>query len=126
VEYSVVKGRVLFKGTPLPGGQLAFHSAKGTSAAGTAVIDESGNYSINSPEGDVKITVDNQMLMPGAAREKRIAEKMGAGPRPGGPQPTEVKGKYVPIPAKYLSPETTDLTYTVKKGEQTHDIELKE
>ena len=30
----------------------------------------------------------------------------------------------VPVPDKYHSPETSGLTYVVKRGEQTHDITL--
>jgi hypothetical protein len=123
-EYSVVKGQVRYKGSPLPGGELAFHPAQGEGTAGTAVIDENGNYSINAPQGEVKITVDNEMIRTGGPRQHAASQKMGAGPRPGGPQPTEIKGKYVPLPAKYRSSETTDLRYTVTKGEQTKDIEL--
>jgi hypothetical protein len=125
VEFSVVKGRVLYKGTPLPGGEVAFHPAQGEGTSGTAVIDETGNYSINAPQGEVKITVDNDMLRPGGGMKQHSASQgKGAGPRPGGPEPTVVKGKYVQLPAKYRSPETTDLRYTVTKGEQNKDIEL--
>ena len=34
-------------------------------------------------------------------------------------------GKYVPIPPRYRDPEKSGLTYTVRAGSQTHDIELR-
>jgi hypothetical protein len=126
-EYSEIKGQVTFKGTPLPGGELAFHSTQEGVPAATAVIDESGNYSIRAPQGEVKITVDNEMLRPGSgARQHAPSQMKGAGPRPGGTDPTVIKGKHVPISPKYRSLDATDLKYTVTKGEQTKNIELTE
>lgn len=119
VEYSKVSGRVLYNGNPLPGGSVAFVASQETSSG---IIDENGNYSVNAPVGEVKIAVDNQMLLPGVGMQKRLAQKMGAGPRPGGPDLTTIKGKYVPIPPRYYTPESSGLTYIVKRGEQSYDV----
>jgi len=82
-------------------------------------IDENGDYQIKAPIGEVEISVTNRMLQPRGA----VA---GAAPRLGkaqaGDQP--VKGRYVQIPPQYEDPHTSGLKYTVKKGSQTHDVEL--
>ena len=36
--------------------------------------------------------------------------------------PAKPAGTYVPIQEKYCSIDTSGLSYTVKKGDQTHDI----
>src|SRR5688572_2994584 len=59
-----VTGRVLLDGKPLPGGILTFVPAdfKGQSVA--AALDESGNYSVDLPAGDVLVSFDNRNLAP--------------------------------------------------------------
>lgn len=86
---------------------------------GTGIIDEQGKYTISAPVGNVKIGVTNKALL-----QKREGAMKGAGPRPGGPEATPIKGKYIKIPDKYYTPETSGLTYTVTAGPQTHNIEL--
>jgi hypothetical protein len=124
-QYTELSGTVKFEGVPLHGGQIVFHGKEGE-ADKTAVIHEDGTYSISAPVGECKIGVDNSMLKPGAqGKEKRPkGMKMGAGPKPGMGEQTEIKGTYVDIPAKYHDPQTSGLDYTVKKGDTKHDIDL--
>ena len=118
-EHADVTGRVLYKTKPVLGGQVMFVTSDGFSSSG--VIDEQGNYKISAPVGDVRITVDNRMVgekaLPAAAK--------GAG-RPDAEPPNPIKGVYRELPSKFYVVETSGLTYTVKSGSQTHDIELKE
>jgi hypothetical protein len=118
VEYVEVTGKVLYKGKPLPGGMVTFVTADGFASKG--IIDEDGSYTIKTLVGDVKICVDNTMLA-----RKGPAPKKGAG-KSKEPAPEQPKGKYVPLPRKYSNPDTSGLSWTVKKGKQTHDIELKD
>jgi hypothetical protein len=113
VEQAEVSGRVLYKGKPLPGGMLTF-VVEDMGFSFNAVIDEKGNYSITAPVSDVKISVDNKMLAMQQPAPRQAAR----------PVPEPVKGKYVPLPLKFAATDTSSLTYTVKKGKQTHDIEL--
>lgn len=122
-EQAEVSGRVLFQGKPLPGGRVSFVAVNGGVGA-SETIDESGNYKIKAPIGDVKIGVDNSMLEP---------KRFGGGPpksmkHPKPPNSSSdaksVKGQYVRIPREYKDPSTSGLSYTVQKGAQTHDIEL--
>jgi hypothetical protein len=99
-----VEGKVRFRGKPLSGGVVGFHPEKGKPVL--AKIDTDGNYLAPAvPVGAVKVTVDTKP----------------AKPRPGGGRPAP----FIPIPAKYATPETSGLTLTVQKGKQTFDIELK-
>jgi hypothetical protein len=116
-----VSGRVLLDGKPLPGGRVMFVTVEGAFAS-VGRIDEQGNYMIQAPVGETMISVDNRML-----RQERLGNlegpRKGAG-RPEQPAPDPVTGTYVEIPNKYYSPDTSGLTYTVKEGPQTQDIEL--
>jgi hypothetical protein len=118
VEHVEVSGKVLFQDKPLPGGRITFLTPNGGFAS-TGIIDENGNYRINAPVGPVKIGVDNRALQPQAQEvDSRI-------PRKGRRRPVDsLKGRYVPIPPKYFMVDTSQLTYEVKLGTQTHNIVL--
>jgi hypothetical protein len=123
VEHVEVSGQVLLpNGKPMPGGEVTFTTADGFASVG--VVDEKGNYKISAPVGDVKVSVTNQMLNPAAKGGGKAAGR-GAG-RPGEPEPSPVKGTYIPINKKYFTPDTSGLTYKVTKGAQTYDIKLPE
>jgi hypothetical protein len=119
-----VSGKVLFNGKPLPGGRVTFAAIEGGFAS-TRPIDEKGNYKIDAPIGDVLISVDNRMFLPRDA--KKQARQQAVHPKRPAAQAEEEgpsKGRYVPIPERYANCDTSGLTYTVKPGPQTHDIEL--
>jgi hypothetical protein len=147
-----VKGQVSFGGKPLPGGRITFTLVKGKGNPGSSVIDANGNYSLKAPSGEVIITVDNRELkqapsLPigmggdpsGAGKTKggrggpkgegapmgSMQEKMKSMGAPTVTAAKQIEGKYIEIPAKYHTSETSDLRFTVKSGEQTHNVELK-
>jgi hypothetical protein len=119
-ETAEVKGKVLFQGKGLPGGRVTFVDADGF--AGSANIEENGEYTVQAPVGPVKIGVDNTMLQ--RARGKPGKTPLLNPKRPGAEEPTTQPGHFVSIPGKYSNPETSGLTYTVQKGPQTHEIKL--
>jgi hypothetical protein len=130
-QHEEVTGKVLFKGKPLPGGRVTFAAIEGGFAS-TRPIDENGNYKINAPIGEVLISVENRMFLPrgGARKGKSSAQTPGKEHHPKRPdsqaaEAEPIKGqRYVPIPEHYANCDTSGLTYTVKPGPQTHDIEL--
>ena len=130
-QHEEVSGQVLFKGKPLPGGRVTFAAIK-DGFASSAPIDENGNYQVNAPIGEVLISVDNRMFQPrgGAGKGKRSAQTKGPDHHPKRPDAQEVEAepskgrRYVPIPGHYANCDTSGLTYTVKPGAQTYDIEL--
>jgi hypothetical protein len=118
VDHAEVSGKVLFQGNPLPGGQVTFITVKGGFAS-NGTIDENGNYQIKAPVGDVKIGVTNRILQSRSGSKTQAHPKKGAASEE--PLP---RGRWVKIPSSYEAPHTSGLTYTVKPGPQTHDIEL--
>jgi hypothetical protein len=125
-----VSGKVTYKGKPVPGGRIIFVSAKGYNS--TSVISPQGEYQLKAPIGEVKIGVDNHMLNkndPTLNEKKAYLEKKGR-LKPKGPlaerqsSKQEITGTYVPLPSHYANPATSGLTYTVKPGPQTFDLDL--
>jgi hypothetical protein len=54
-----------------------------------------------------------------------VGGKMLVVPREAAPAAEEPRdGKHVAIPPRYQDPEKSGLTYTVRAGPQTHDIDL--
>jgi hypothetical protein len=95
-----------------------------------APIGPDGSYSIPKiPAGPVTIAVETR-----SARAAKIPR--GMMPPKGAEVPPEAQesgvyggqgrsgGKYTAIPDQYADPDTSNLTYTVTGGAQTHDIEL--
>lgn len=125
-QHEEVSGKVLFKGKPLPGGRVTFAAIEGGFAS-TRPIDENGNYKINAPIGNVLISVDNRMLQPRKPGGKAKASPKRRPKRPDFQVVEEepIKGRrYVQIPEHYANCDTSGLTYTVKPGAQSYDIEL--
>jgi len=120
-----VTGKVTYKDKPVTGGEGTFVTVEGGFAS-TGRIDEDGNYKISAPVGAVKISVNNQMLRDTTAAAKTGG--MGAGKVPNRPEQFEkdpVQGKFMALPPKYASPETSGLTYEVKnESNQSFDIKL--
>ena len=137
-----VSGKVTYNGKPLPGGRVTFVTANGYAGHGT--ISPQGEYSLQSPLGEVQIGVDNTMLRSDPQWEKnknkgrlpiqqakkgeaqepptKSAKSPAANQRVTGKQ--GVVGTYIHIPGRYADPTLSGLKFTVTAGSQTHDIEL--
>lgn len=119
-----MSGTVTYEGKPLPGGQvIVTNEADNLMASG--YLSPEGTYSIKQvPAGPVRVIVRNEEL------KHQISEKAAKDlQRKGVPIVIEKdpsKGnKYVPIPARYASRETSELKYEVKKNEESKiDIAL--
>ncbi len=136
-----VTGKVTYKGKPVPGGKVAFYGANNWT--GTSEIEEDGSYSIAKvPSGTVKITVDTSSFRPAKLpfNAPKMPNMQDTSKMPKPPDmPEEAKKnpmynpqaraerekRYVEIPKKYADPEKSGLTYDVKSGTQTHNIDLK-
>jgi len=125
IEMAQVSGKVLFRGQPLPGGRVTFVSQAGQAFTSGGNIDENGNYKVEAPVGDVKVSVDNRMLEASAGRRGQgpPAAKPGL-KRPGSEEPKTIQGQYIEIPKKYYSADESGLTYKITKGSQTIEIRL--
>lgn len=145
-----IKGKVTYKGQPLPGGGITF-TGDGGSYPGS--INSDGTYAVKDvPVGNFAIIVETESVNPKGgtsaddkdlnkknkqqakgieqARQQRMKEEgIGGGGGGGGggfgPAPPEVlAAMYLKIPAKYSDKRTSGLRMDVVRGEQTKDIEL--
>jgi len=112
-----VSGVVSYKGKPLVFGTVQFEARDGTIKQ--ANIETDGSYSIPGvPVGEAKVAVSSDNPRSGAFQPLQ---------REGMPPPTplpEVKG-WFPIPPEYQDLSKPKLTYTVKRGKNTYEIDLK-
>jgi hypothetical protein len=119
-----VYGKVTFEGNPLPSGNVSFapenNTGAGTKGAVVSPIAEDGSYSVsNLPVGKVTITVETRSGAPPAAPP---GAKMNA--PAGAPNYAAPGAKHVDIPERYSQFDKSGLSYEVKSGRQSHDIQL--
>jgi hypothetical protein len=134
---ATVKGKVTFAGKTLTVGNVMFTNKQ--SVPGSASIDTNGNYVMkDAPLGECTVTVSvpkmpmtgpggtpNPFAGPGGAAVKGMKSVDPSGSGKSISIMGEVPTHIVTIPEKYSKPETSGLTYTVEKGEHTHNIDLK-
>lgn len=120
-----VSGSLSYKGEPIKGGTMAFHTSEGTAYA--AQVSQDGTYVAHDlPEGDLTVTVNTESLKPAPGTGKDAAKrmKMSAQQPPPGVASTTPADVYVKIPEKYASPKTSPLKATLKAGRQTQNFDL--
>lgn len=112
-----VSGHVTFKGKPLVFGTVQFEASDKTFKQG--IINRDGSYSIDGvPVGEAKVAVNSPNPKSG---DFQPLQREGRPPPP--PRP-EIPG-WFPIPAEYQDLSKPRLTYPVKRGDNTINIELK-
>lgn len=100
-----VMGKVKFKGQPVNGGQVIFQDAAGGPPI-IAFVGNDGMYVMTGPGGGIKPGTYAVTVTP-----------LPAAPGKTAPDPAN-------IPAKYRDKGTSGLTYEVKEGTATYDIEM--
>jgi hypothetical protein len=128
-----VTGKVSYKGEALRRGNVLFVAAGGWT--GSALINEDGTYRIaNLPPGSFKLAVEPAGGPTQGGRGRSGPPRGKWGPPKDAAVPEGFKGAdhdvpanaaSVNVPAKYAKVETSELTCEVKRGKQTHDIDLK-
>jgi len=123
-----VSGVVRFKDEPVRAGRVTFIAVKGQDKYGesksTAILDD-GTYSIaDVPSGDVRVTVETFLRR--SAGKSSMPKDMGKGMAPENPEGfTAPAEKYVKLPERYGSVESTDLIFKVVSGPQTINLDMK-
>ena len=114
-----VKGTITYKGKPVNAVAILLYSSadkdnKEAVSISVPVSQEGAFNSVDVPVGDYRIVVK-------AANGPKGNVTPGTNSSPGGPTPT------IPFPDKYKELKTTDLTCSVKAGDQTPlKLELKD
>jgi hypothetical protein len=112
-----VSGTVSYNGRPLVCGTVQFEGSDGILRQGN--IETDGRYTVRDvATGEAKAAVSsiNPRSSDFIPIEKEGGVKM--------PRRPDVPG-WFPIPPKYDAPHTSELTYTIQRGENKIDIELK-
>jgi hypothetical protein len=111
-----VTGRVTYKDKPLAFGTVLFEASDGSIRQGN--IESDGTYAVRGvTTGPVRVAVNSPnpkgiVVLPPKRKNKQADTYQ------------DVVGWFA-IPKQYDSPSTSGLTYTIKGGENTIDIELK-
>jgi len=93
-DRAAITGSVTYKGTPLRGGTMVFTSASDNAAMATCIIKADGTYSVaDAPLGETHVAIETKSIIQGDP------------------------GRYVEIPTKYGAAQTSNLTCTIKQGE---------
>jgi hypothetical protein len=123
-----VSGKVTYKGQPVPGGDLAFHSQNGVAHT---FLKPDGTFDLAElPTGTMKVTVDTEFLNTSTHRpaypgsQGKGGSTMDPSKMQGGAPAKVSSGEYMKIPQKYANPNTTDLTVTIQAGKNSHDFVL--
>jgi hypothetical protein len=112
-----VSGRVTYNGKPLVFGTVQFEASDRTIKQ--ANIGTDGSYSIPGvPVGEAKVAVSSENPKSSAFQPLQREGRPPPKPLP------EVKG-WFPIPPDYQDLSKPKLNYTVKRGQNTYDIDLK-
>jgi hypothetical protein len=125
-----ITGTVSFKGTPITAGTIVFAPDSGEPSVNAPISD--GKYSADKvPIGPAKVTVSSTYSVGSSPMQqmmKKSGEKMPEDLPEGARKLMEGAAqakKGIRIPGDYADPSKSGLTYTVKSGKQTHDIDLK-
>jgi hypothetical protein len=112
-----VSGKVTYKGKPLVWGTVQFEGSDNVVKQGN--INNDGTYSVcGVATGEARAAVSSINPKSSDFQQRMPVRAPRANAR------TEVKG-WFPIPEKYDTPFKSGLTYTVKRGQNTIDIDLK-
>jgi hypothetical protein len=120
-----VHGKVTYKGKPVESGTVTFNPVPGkggeTGQNATGQIESDGTYVMTTfSTGDGAIV--GQHVVAVVVREKG-SENLGK-PKPDGT--IDYRMPKIVTPSKYASVETSPLLCTVREGDNTFDIELKD
>jgi hypothetical protein len=112
-----VTGKVTYKGKPLVFGTVQFEASDKSLKQGR--LERDGSYFLESvPVGEAKAAVNSPNPQGGDFQPLHREGRPAPPPRP------PVPG-WFPIPAEYQDLSKPRLTYTIKSGQNTIDIELK-
>jgi hemoglobin len=106
-EKASLKGKVTYKGQPLPGGVLTLVDEAGEKTVTIPIAEDGSFNAAGLAPGRYNVAVDTELLKPDPDK------------------PADPKAaKYVKIPAKYRDPKLAVIKFELQKGEQTIPVDL--
>jgi hypothetical protein len=121
-----VNGKVTINNKPVTAGRVLLVSADGIHSASGALRGD-GTYTVKEPPmGECKIAVETAQFKgaPRPTTPRGGKARQNSSPGMVLPDSSEVGLAYVAIPAKYEKVDTSGLSYTVPKGNSSHDLPL--
>jgi hypothetical protein len=119
-QTGTVKGTITVGGKALPSGLITFQSEVGNHDVFSAKITN-GVYETSAiPCGPAKISIMHSMTESGQTH----VEAGGNDLVPGSPQKAAAGPAKIQVPSKYHSPDTSQLSITIKPGVNTFDQDL--
>jgi hypothetical protein len=126
----VVSGKVTYNNIPLTGGNLTLHPAKGGPDIPITINNDGTFSSSGVPDGEMQVAIETESLKKNSAGNDNMPKPPpGKEPPAGVGRPdidTSNQPKYIKIPPKYASVKTSGLTWTITKGDNKQDFELKD
>jgi len=115
---AVVKGKVTYRGKPVPNGTVNFNPVNGNKPSASGRIQPDGSYTLETflgsrPSIGAVIGSHKVIIVAMQDQEGILPEQRAALPPP-------------IVPAKYTHPNTTDLIAEVEDKENTIDLDLKD
>jgi hypothetical protein len=104
---------VTYQGQPLPIGTVSFWDSNNQCLASLRLFEGKYAAPVKVPVGPVKITVTTPASSSGGRRSNMVHKNKRV-----------EKISVIPIPAKYGNADQSGLTYTVKPGPNTYNIDL--
>jgi hypothetical protein len=120
-----VQGKVTYNGNPVPDGSTVMFLHEETSLPATCEVAADGTYTLSmAGEGEVLAGTYSVSVSPPDSGEISEATDMEAykAAMEGGGAPEAT----APFPEKYYAVETSGLSFEVKEGPNTIDVELKD
>ena len=117
---ATVSGTVTYKGKPLPNAHVSFWPSEGTGRAASGITDSSGQFTLGT-------LTTNDGAAPGNYRVSVMARGPDRPPKPGeigSGMPGETMPGDPLIPTKYFAPDTSGLTYEIKRGKNHAEIKI--
>ena len=116
---SPVSGQVTYKGKPVPAANVSYTPAEGAGLAASGVADDNGRYTLGTKSANDGATVGKYRVTISAFGPPRPLKsgEMGVG------MPGETMRDPI-IPTKYSNPETSGLSFEVKRGTNSANFEL--
>jgi hypothetical protein len=111
-QYNPVTGKVAFRGQPVADGRIRFNNQQAAVDV-TAILKSDGSYDIVMAEGKG---------MPEGTYAVAVLPPMAKAPL--GPMVSVKPQSYPNIPNKYRDPSTSGLTFVVKPGSNTFDVDM--